>query len=60
MSEALTETDMINSIIVKLNTIPVTGVENCIKMVDCIQRLGALRDASLKKEGIPDDSDHNG
>lgn len=55
----LTSTQMIESIIVTLNSIPITGVENFVKIVECVQKLGALRQTFVDMEAKINDSHNN-
>ena len=56
----LDSTQVIDTIIVTLNSIPVTGVDNCIKVVDCIQKLGALRKSFAEMEAKLNDTHNDG
>ena len=56
----LTSAQMFDSIIVTLNSIPVTGVENCIKIVECIQKLGVLKKSMEEMEAAKNDSHNDG
>lgn len=56
----LDSTQLIDTIIVSLNSIPVSGVESCIKIVDCVQKLGALRQAVEDLEAYKNDQNHDG
>lgn len=56
----LTGTQMIDVVICQLNSIPISGAENWIKMVDSIQKLGALRKAFEELEATKNGADNNG
>lgn len=50
---------MIDSVIVSLDTIPVTGVDNMIKVIDAVKKLAALKDG-LRNEDKQHEQDHIG
>lgn len=50
---------MIDSVIVSLDTIPVTGVDNMLKVIDAVKKLTALKDG-LRNEDKQREQDHSG